>query len=209
MRALTVALVDWVSKGTLPPESRYPTLASGGLVKDSVGSYAFPDIPGVPKPFGLANPVIVYDYGREFDYIDVSGVMTNVPPKIKGLVPALVAQVDTDGNEMGGVPSVQRMAPLGTYLSWNTYERGPYAGQICSYYGGFVPFGKTRAERTASGDPRLSLEERYQTRAGYITAVRTAVEKSVHHRFLLASDGDRLIDEAKAATLTGDLSFLP
>jgi Alpha/beta hydrolase domain len=209
MRALTVALIDWVSKGTPPPDSRYPTLARGELVKDSVETYAFPNIPGAPKPFGLANPVVVYDYGKQFDYVDMSGVMTTVPPEIKGIVPALVAQVDADGNETSGAPSVQHMAPLGTYLSWNTYDRGPYAGQICSYYSGFVPFSRTRAERTTARDPRASLEERYQTRAGYIAAVKTAVEKSVRERFLLAQDGDRLIEEAKAATVTGELNFLP
>src|SRR5258708_19669229 len=31
-RALTAALVDWVVKGTAPPQSRYPTLAEGQLV---------------------------------------------------------------------------------------------------------------------------------------------------------------------------------
>jgi hypothetical protein len=208
MRALILALVDWVSKGTPPPASRYPSLANGELVKDSAENFTFPNIPQVPKPFGLANPVIVYDYGRQFDYVDMSGVITKQPPGIKGVVPALVPKVDADGNESSGIPSVQYMAPLGTYLSWNTYDRGPYAGQICSLYGGFVPFSRTSAERVASADPRLSLEERYHTRAGYIAAVRTAVEKSIRERFLLPQDGERLVEEAKTATETGDLSFL-
>jgi Alpha/beta hydrolase domain len=209
MRALTVALVEWVSKGTPPPDGRYPRLARGELVKDSVGDFAFPPIPGVPKPFGLANPVIVYDYGKRFDYVDMSGVMTQVPPKIKGIVPALVAQVDEDGNETSGAPTVQHLAPLGSYLSWKTYDRGPYAGQICSYYSGFVPFPRTAAERIAAGDPRPSLEERYRTRAGFIAAEQRAVDKSVHDRFLLGPDGARLLKEAKVATGSGDLSFLP
>ena len=31
----------------------------------------------------------------------------------------LVPAVDADGNELGGVPTVLRDAPLGTYLGWN------------------------------------------------------------------------------------------
>lgn len=209
MRALTVALIDWVSSGKPPPASRYPLLANGELVRDSVGSYTFPSIPGAPKPFGLANPVIVYDYGRQFDSVDMSGVILKQPPDIKGVVPALVAQVDADGNETSGVPSVQHLAPLGTYLSWNTYKEGPYAGQICSYFAGFVPFSRTPPERLASGDPRRSIEERYGNRQGYVCAVQNAAWKSVKERFLLKEDAQRLIAEATAATSSGDLSFLP
>ena len=74
-----MALIDWVSKKTPPPASRYPSLARGELVKDSLGSYRFPHIPNVPKPFGLANPVIVYDYGSEFNYADLSGLILKLP----------------------------------------------------------------------------------------------------------------------------------
>src|SRR5437870_10436247 len=31
----------------------------------------------------------------------------------------MVPRVDADGNELGGVPTVLRDAPLGTYLGWN------------------------------------------------------------------------------------------
>ena len=36
-----------------------------------------------------------------------------------------------------------------------------------------LPFAKTQAERLANGDPRLSLAERYGSRAGYVAAVET------------------------------------
>ena len=35
----------------------------------------------------------------------------------------LVPKVDSDGNELGGVPTVLRDAPLGTYLGWNITRR--------------------------------------------------------------------------------------
>ena len=72
-----------------------------------------------------------------------------------------VPRVDADGNELGGVPVVLRDAPLGTYLGWNVTAGGFHKGKICNYAGGMIPFAKTRAERMANGDPRLSLEERY------------------------------------------------
>ena len=85
---------------------------------------------------------------------------TNAPPPIKGVIKMLVPRVDKDGNELGGVPTVQRDAPLGTYLGWNI-TAGPatrhapfHAGQVCNYVGGMVPFFRTKAQRLAAGDPR-------------------------------------------------------
>ena len=36
----------------------------------------------------------------------------NAPPPIRAVVDMLVPRVDADGNELGGVPTVQRDAPL-------------------------------------------------------------------------------------------------
>ena len=58
------------------------------------------------------------------------------------------------------------MAPFGTCTGWNVMSSGPFKGQMCLFaspVGGFIPFAKTKDERLRSGDPRLSLEERYQT----------------------------------------------
>jgi hypothetical protein len=208
LRALTIALVEWVSVDKEPPPAAYPSLENGQLVRDQPGELHFPKIPGVPSPYTIANPVLVYDFGSRFNYVDLSGVITKQPPAIRSVVPALVPQVNSDGNETSGAPSVQLMAPLGSYLSWNTYRRGPYAGQICSYWGGFVPFARTRKDREPAGDPRPSIEERYQTRRGYLEAVSTAVAKSEREGFLLHADGERLLREATEATQSGDLSFL-
>lgn len=209
MRALTFALVDWVAKGKAPPRSAYPTLAGRTLVPDEKGKLAFPAIPGAPAPYGLSNPVLVYDFGHSFNTADMSGVIAHQPPSIRKVVPARVAQVDRDGNETSGVPSVQMMAPLGTYTGWNTYDSGPYAGQVCSFNGGFIPFPKDKAERLEKHDPRLSITERYKTRAGYVAAVTAAVAKARRDGFLLATDGDRIIREAVEATQNGPLAFLP
>jgi len=86
---------------------------------------------------------------------------------------------------------------------------GVTAGQICSLVGGYVPFARTKAERDKAEDPRASVEERYGDRQGYVCAVQKAVRQSVKDRYLLEVDGKRLVDQATAATASGDLAFLP
>ena len=102
----------------------------------------------------------------------------------------LVPRVDADGNELGGVPVVLRDAPLGTYLGWNITGPGFHKGKICNYAGGMIPFATTKAEREKSGDPRLSLEERYGTHAGYVAAVTAAAQGAMATGFLLEADAE-------------------
>ncbi|HZN85717.1 MAG TPA: alpha/beta hydrolase domain-containing protein [Burkholderiales bacterium] len=200
---------NWVMNEVLPPASRYPTLrgAKGErfLVEPTKQAMGFPTIPGIPAsaPTGLINPVLDYDWGPEFDPSDASGVPTNMPPPIKQVIPMLVPRVDADGNELGGVPVVLRDAPLGTYMGWNITAAGFHAGKICNYAGGMVPFARTRAEREANNDPRLSLEERYGTHAGYVSAVTAAANKAAEAGFLLAADRQALIDLAAASNVCG------
>jgi hypothetical protein len=97
------------------------------------------------------------------------------------------------------------MAPLGTYTGWNVISSGMFKGQLCHNNGtgvaGFIPFAVTKAERLASGDPRLSLEERYQTHDGYVKAVVVAADSLVKEGYLLRVDADAMIEQAKAGTV--------
>jgi hypothetical protein len=115
------------------------------------------------------------------------------------MVPTYVPRVNGDGNETAGVPSVQMQAPLGTYLGWNAVRSGFFAGQGCGFQGGWIPFAKTKAERLANFDPRLSLEERYGTHAAYVALVRRAADQAVRDRFLLPEDAARMVQEADAS----------
>jgi hypothetical protein len=110
-----------------------------------------------------------------------------------------VPRVNEDGNETAGVPSVLMQAPLGTYLGWNVYRSGFFAGQGCGFQGGWIPFAKTRAERLASQDPRPSLEERYGTLENYVAIVRRAADQAVRERFLLPDDAERIVREAETS----------
>jgi hypothetical protein len=204
MRALTVALVDWVTKGTAPPPSQYPRLDHAELSQPNRATMGFPVIPGVPLPDGIINPLYDYGFGPTFVYADLTGTIAIQPPVIRQVFPSLVPHVDADGNETSGVPSVQHQAPLGTYLGWNVTAQGYFKGRLCGLNGAFIPFASTKGERMAVGDPRPSLEERYGNHEGYVAAVKRAADRNVRDRFLLSEDAARLVAEAQAsAVLTG------
>ena len=159
----------------------------------------FPTIPGVPLPDGILTPLYEYDFGTEFHYNDLSGVMTIQPPPIRQILPTVVPRVDADGNEMTGVASVLHQVPLGTYTGWNTVASGFYKGHIRTNAGAYIPFARTKTARLASGDPRPSLEERYVTHDKYVAKVRGAAERLVRGRYLLQDDADRLVAQAEAS----------
>jgi hypothetical protein len=200
-RALTAALIDWVTKGVVPPPSRYPTLAKGELVQPTSAAIGFPNIPGAPRPDGMLNTFLDLDFGPGFSYPDLSGVITVEPPRLKRVLPSLVPKVDADGNEQTGVPSALHEAPLGTYIGWNVVAGGFYNGQGCGFAGGYIPFARTKAERMASGDPRLSLEERYGSHDAYVAKVAAAVRKLVADRFLLPDDAERIVRQAEDSSV--------
>lgn len=201
MKALRTALVEWVMKGVEPPPSRYPKLrpaseVEGRLVAPTAEAMGFPAIPGVPKPDGVINPVLDYDFGPEFRYADLSGAITQAPPIIRGSLPTLVPNTDADGNDVGGVRSVLLQVPLGTYTGWNPQAGGFDRGKQCGLTGGYIPFVRTKAERVAAGDPRPSLEERYGSHEKYVELVRAAAAKAVAERYLLPADADALVAQA-------------
>ncbi|HKD24982.1 MAG TPA: alpha/beta hydrolase domain-containing protein [Xanthobacteraceae bacterium] len=200
-RALLVALVDWVTKGKQPPPSEYPRVSDGTLVPATANAMHWPKIPGAPTPDNVMNVLMDYDYGPDFRYNDQSGVMTNVVPPIKQVIPTPAAKVDEDGNEIAGVKSVLLQAPLGTYTSWNPIASGPLKGNEGSLAAGYIPFAMTKTERLASGDPRRSVEERYGSQEGYDCVVRHAAKHQVRMRFLLQEDADRLIAQAAASNV--------
>jgi len=185
------------------------------LVEASKAAMNFPSgVPGIPdsifEPENFIFPVFDYDWGRDYDHSEANGVPTNAPPPIRHVIKMLVPRVNADGNELGGVPTVQVDAPLGTYLGWNItagpgdvgYDGRPFhAGQVCNYVGGMVPFSKTKAQRMAAGDPRLSLEERYVTHDGYVAAVTAAANNAFAKGYLLTADRDALIAQAVASNV--------
>jgi hypothetical protein len=79
--------------------------------------------------------------------------------------------------------------PVATYTGWN--PRAPEtggSGQLNLMQGSTFPFPATRADRERTGDPRLSIEERYRDREEYLAKVRAAAEELVRQRYLLEED---------------------
>jgi hypothetical protein len=158
---MRVALREWVLNGTTPPPSRWPLINPKGdekakekfatLVQPTMKDMGFPKgVPGIPdsifQPENFVFPIFDYDWGPQFDEFNATGIPTNEPPPIDHVIKMLVPRVDDDGNELGGVPTVLRDAPLGTYLGWNitagpsdaAYDGRPFhAGQVCNYVSGW------------------------------------------------------------------------
>jgi hypothetical protein len=205
MRALLADLTAWVRDDKRPPASSVPRIADGTLVAPD--SVRFPAIPansygGTDRPavrfLGVHNDLHVLDFGQQYKPADTGGVMTVEPPRIGAASYGIVVpQVDADGIDIGGIRNLFLEAPIGTYTGWNMFRPGMFEDGFCNFNGSFIPFAPTKAEREKTGDPRLSLEERYPTKAAYVNAVRVAADKLVAARFLLPDDAYRLITEAE------------
>jgi hypothetical protein len=203
LNALRWHFRQWVMKGIEPPPSRYPMLSRNELAVAEKSALGYPTLPGLRSTIperDFIMPVHDYDWGPGFNALDGSGVPTLAPPRIKQVLTMYAPKVNADGNEYGGVPVVLLDAPLGTYLGWNVTAGGDkpfHQNEICNYVGGMVPFARTREQRLAQSDSRLSLEERYGSHEGYVNAVRLATDKAMQEGFLLPEDATRLIEAAQ------------
>ncbi len=181
-RALLVALDEWVSHGIEPPASRFPRVGDGTLVPPGEG---FPKIPGFSHP-GLINQLSEMDYSEQ-------------PPRpIAGQqYRVMVPKVDADGNELGGIRLPEIAAPRATHTGWNLRRAGYAEDELANIFGACIPFAATKREREASGDSRLSIEERYPVAHAYLDAVANAAAQLQRERLLLAEDVERYIERAK------------
>ena len=160
MRALLVAMTDWVTRGVEPPASQVPRLADGSLV--TVAKLKFPALPGVANPRTVQGP-----RAENHD------------------LPFLVPQVDADGNEIAGIRTPEHRVPMATFTGWNF--RGAAIGgtaQLVNLLGAAVPFPATKT----AGDPRRALDERYPAKDAYLAAASEAADALVKGRYLRRDD---------------------
>jgi hypothetical protein len=140
----------------------------------------------------------VQDYGKDYNAADASGIISGDAPKLStARYGTLVAQVDADGNDLGGIRNVFAAVPIGTYTGWNYFNKEFFEDGFCTLSGSFIPFAPTRQERLAAADPRPSIEERYPTKESYVAAFKKAADDLVAQRFLLPDDAIRLVTEAE------------
>jgi hypothetical protein len=187
-RAMIANMDAWVRSGNAPPPSSYPRIADGTLV--ALKQYAFPAIPQVNVPHE-ANAAYRIDFGPDWR----KGILSLQPPKVGEAFPVMVPQVDADGNERDGIRLPEIVVPLATYTGWNL--RDPSIGapdQRLPFEGSYLPFAKTAADRTRSGDPRLSIAERYKGREDYLARYARALDGLIQRRWILAEDRAAMIE---------------
>jgi hypothetical protein len=198
MRAALVAMDQWADDDIEPPPSNYPRLEDRTLVEREDAALRFPRIPGVSFP-PVLNELPVWNYGPLFSV--VGGIITLQPPLFSKHYRQFVPEPDRDGLSIAGIRPMQIRVPLGTSTGWNTRAPDHRPGNLCGLSGSYLPFADTKSERLSSGDPRLSLQERYHTHEGFVDAVQKAGARLVRERFLLARDAKRFVDEAEASSV--------
>ena len=176
-RALLIALDRWTRQGVAPPPSRHPQLSDGTLVAQR--DIKYPNVPAVQWP------------------MHVPGGFRADLPGVFSVLPFIVPQVDIDGNDIGGIRLPEQAVPLGTYTDWAfRSEQIGASDTLIAMAGSYIPFAKTRGDRDKSHDPRLSVEERYGSRAEYVRRVEAVANKLVQDRYLLQEDVAAIVQAA-------------
>ena len=189
-RAAFDATVEWVRDGVESPATRAPSVADGTAVTATQQGVGYPTIPG--RPF---TPTISTLGVRDFSVLP--------PTESTEKYPLFVPQLDQNGNAAAGVVVPEVTVPLSTM---GKAIRGPgfAEGELCSANGAWMPFPKTKADRLAQGDSRLSIEERYPGGlAEYAEEYGRAVDGLVAERYLLPEDGAMFKASAASGSSVG------
>ena len=192
MRAALVSLDRWVKDGVPPPPSRHPRLDDGTLVEMTGPTLTIPGFTPAKGP----NLRPRFDYGPDF----AKGIIGNVlPVALPDRYRVLVPKVDRDGNETSGIVLPDVAVPTATSTGWSVRSASAGgAGELCYLDGSYLPFAKTKVEREAAGDGRLSLEERYHGSADYAAKVHDAAAVLAKDGYLLPEDVERISARATA-----------
>ena len=198
LRAALVNLDRWASDGVAPPASQFPRIAEGSAVSPAEAALGLEAVPAVKLPQPL----------RKFTRLDFGPdpkVASVVPATVGRDYPSLVSQVDADGNEVAGIRLPLVSVPLATHLGWNrrhadiggegqTLSTGGASGGTLR--GSSIPFAATPQEREATEDPRLSIEERYESRQSFLEQIECAAVQLVADGYLLEEDVGRLVAQS-------------
>jgi hypothetical protein len=192
-RAALLNLDAWVAEGTEPPPNAYPRLDNGTAVSAAGAVERFRAVPGAT----VLDPERRLSIWRtDLGPTAADGVAT-LPVTLGERYQTFVSQVDANLNEVGGIRLPDLTVPVASYTGWN--PRAPEtggAGQILSMQGSTLPFPATKSERERTGDPRLSIEERYRDRDDYLARARAAAEVLVRQGYVLEEDLEIVVANA-------------
>jgi hypothetical protein len=189
LRALLLALDQWVKDDVTPPPSVYPRFSEGTLVAPTATATGFPAIPGVRFPAVIHAPLWL-DLGPRWA---TERIVDLQPPKVRGHYSVFVPRCDADGNELGCLTPPEVAVPTATYTGWNRRSADAGAmGELVSLTGAYIPFATSKKDRIEKNDPRLSVRERYATLEEYQRQVTQVCDRLREQRYLTASDAERL-----------------
>jgi hypothetical protein len=180
---------------------------TGVFTYSASGPTPNPTLPQTAYVFynGIHHTGDLWDFGPEF----YEGIVSISPPILLGTpYQIFVSKTDSDGNDIAGVRVPSVSVPIATYTGWaqragSNSDPGGATSIVdgCDASGQYIPFPDTKAHRIATGDPRLSLQERYGnpdgTNASYVSAVTAAANALVSQRFLLPEDVANYVTPAK------------
>jgi len=172
LRALLVALDQWVTRRTPPPPSAFPNLDHGTLVPIAEAQKLYPTIPGAPYSLDALNRLNLVDHSEE-------------PPLIGAPYPVFVTRPNANGNPMGGIVPPEISVPYATYAGRNLRAVTHSPGEACNLSGSYIRFPDIPTE----GDDRTSIAELYPGGQDQYSAMRAAaVDELIRDRYVLERD---------------------
>jgi len=174
---LTAALDAWTREGVDPPDSRYPRVVVHHLVPVSELAVKFVHCVELPR---FNYEVYRTDFGPEW----ARGIVTE-PPRVDGVYPTLVPQVNADGLEITGVHLPEIDVPLATYTGWNLRDpQNGFPDSRASFVGSYIPW--TRAE----------IYKRYNSGEEWFGRFTLAAMNRIRERFLVIDDLPAILKRA-------------
>ena len=207
-RALLTHLKSWVMTGVEPPASAFPRLRDQTGTDRAEVLRSLSSIP-IGQPDQARLPVLwPLDLGPR----SAQGI-GDFPAEPAGEpYPCLVSALDSEGNEIGGIPMPDVTVPIATHTGFNPRRSDSGgAGQILEYLGSSIPFPFGVSARK---DPRKAVCERYLGREDYMNSIREVARKLVSQKYLLEEDIETCVDiaaarfDAVAQTEEAEIDFL-
>jgi hypothetical protein len=191
-RPLLTHPMSWVMTGVEPSASAYPRLCDQTGTDRAEVLRSLSSI-SIGQPDQARLPVLwPLDLGQR----SARGI-GDFPAKPMGdPYPCLVSAVDSEGNEIGGIPMPDVTVPIATHTGFNSRDSDSGGvGQILEYLGSSIPFPFGVSARK---DPRKAVCERYLGREDYMNSIREVARKLVSQKYLLVEDIETCVEIAVA-----------
>ena len=175
IRALLIALDEWVVSGREPPPSRLPRIADGSLVPRGGGCLAEAFRAGAAARGRRRRATRRLDTIRSGPHAAGMRWCRKLMP-MATRSPASACRTSQCRAER---------TPVGTCTRHRFRE-----GELADREGTYLAFAATLADRKQSGDPRASLTERYPDHEAYVARVQEVVAALQRDRLLLDEDAE-------------------